>query len=50
MPLPYAYVNEDGSRTCPECDERIPEQHDALGEGTTNNYAAHYEREHIGTE
>lgn len=44
--IPYAYVNEDGTRTCPECGIHIAEQYDATGESITNNYAKHYEKEH----
>lgn len=47
MPLPYAYVNEDGTRTCPECGMDIAEQYDSTGESVTNNYAEHYEQEHM---
>lgn len=45
--IPYAFVNnDDGSRTCPICRERIPETYANDGEQVSNNYAAHYAAEH----
>ena len=43
---PYGQVNADGSVTCPECQAKISEDHDAAGEATTNNYGEHFTREH----
>ena len=44
--IPWARPNEDGSVTCPECGEHIPEEYDGLGERLTNNYGHHYAEKH----
>jgi hypothetical protein len=46
--IPYAYACVNGDAICPVCGARIAETHDATGEATSTNYAAHYAAEHDG--